>query len=89
MTAVSVLFVEESEPILLTEDFYLQDFDSDDILVYNVTLTLTDTIDVTSEGVRMVTNGGIVIEEQVLEDEYTKVYTLYNGSSFSHYQEVC
>lgn len=91
VTSVSVEFVEESDPILLAEDFNLQDFDSPDTPVTNltVTLTLTETIDVASEGVRLETSGDVVMVEQDSEDEHIKVYTLTNGSSFSQYEEVC
>lgn len=89
--AISVEFVEEAEPLLLAANFTLRDFDSSDTPGTNliVTLVLEQAVDGNSEGVRVVTSGGVEMEELDSTDPLTKVYALTNGSSYRQYEEVC
>lgn len=89
--AISVEFVEEAEPLLLAANFTLRDFDSSDTPGTNLTVTLVleQAVDGESEGVRVVTSGGVEIEELDSTDPLTKVYALTNGSYYSQYEEVC
>lgn len=91
MTAISVEFVEEAGPLLLAANFTLRDFDSSDTPGTNLTVTLVleQAVDGESEGVRVVTGGGVEIQELDSTDPLTKVYLLTNGSSYSQYEEVC
>ena len=82
--------MEESSPISLAEGFNLRDYDSPDTLdtALSVTLTLTQALDESSEGVTVVTSGDVVMTELDSSAEFEKVYTLTNGNSFSQYEEV-
>ena len=83
-------FVEESDPVVLAEDFALRDHDSSDSpgIELTVTLTLTQALDEDSEGVRLVTRGGVTLRELESTEEYMKQYILSNGTSYSQYEEV-
>ena len=77
--------------MLLAANFTLRDFDSSDTSGANLTVTLVleQAVDGESEGVRVVTGGGVEIQELDSTDPLTKVYSLTNGSSYSQYEEVC
>ena len=91
MTSVSVEFVEEAGPVSIASDFTLRDFDSPDSpgTDLTVTLTLTQAVDEESEGVRVVTSGGVMMTEQISTEQFTKHYILIGGTSYSQYQQVC
>ena len=88
---MSVDFLEESAPILIASGFNLMDYDSPDALStgLTVTLTLTQAIDRESEGIRAEVTGGVNMIEQNTTEDFTRVYILSNGSSYSQYEEVC
>ena len=85
------MFMEEAEPLPLAAYFILRDYDSPDSPTTppTITLTLTEAVDEESEGIRVVTSGGVIMEEADPIELYTKVYTLTNGTSYSQYQQVC
>ena len=89
-TTSSVEFQEESGSLLIAPEFSLRDYDSPDSLITSltITLTLTHAIDGDSEGVIVSATGGMVYTEQVTTEEFTKEYTLTNGTSYSQYEEV-
>lgn len=91
MTSISVEFMEEAEPLSLAANFTLRDFDSSDTPGTNLTVTLTleQAVDGESEGVSVVTSGGVEIREVDSNEPFTKVYELTNGSSYSQYEQVC
>ena len=91
MRSASVELVEEARPVSIAADFMLQDFDSPDSpgTTLTVTLTLTQAVDEESEGVSIVTDGGVTMTEQASSEQFTKVYTLTGGTSYSQYQQVC
>ena len=87
----SVSYSEQSQPIQLAADFTLRDYDSPDTpsTPHTLTLTLTQAVDGDSEGVTVeVGSGGVQFSEVSSAEEFTKVYVLNNGTSFSDYQQV-
>lgn len=91
MISVSAEYKEEVDPIPLAPNFTLRDYDSPDTpsTPHTVTLTLTQAVDEDSEGVQVeITSGGIQVRD-ISTEQYTKVYELSNGTSFSEYQQVC
>ena len=89
ITSVSAEFEEGSDPVMIAAEITLTDYDSPDSsgTEVTVTLTLTEAIDGESEGVNVVTSGGVIVNVSI--EEHTQVYTISNGTSYSQYQEVC
>lgn len=90
MTSISVEFVEEAEPLFLAANFTLRDYDSPDLARTDlkVALILTQAVDEESEGVSVVTSGGVQMEEMDSMEQFTKEYELTNGTTYSQYEQV-
>ena len=87
----SASYSEQSQPVQLATDFTLRDYDSPDTpsTPHTLTLTLSQAVDGDSEGVMVdVGSGGVQFSELPSAAEFTKVYVLDNGTSFSDYQQV-
>ena len=76
--------------MLIATNFNLRDYDSPDIISgsLNFSLTLSHAIDGDTEGIMVTSTGDVVMTEQGSTEEFTREYTLSNGTSYSQYEEV-
>ncbi len=91
MLSTSISFIEESDPLAIAESFYLRDFDSPDTNNANLdlTVTLTNAVDGSNEGLMFYTDGtGIIVDAVVNAQEFSIQYVLSNATSYIEYQQV-